>query len=89
MGNGINLPPYAVHMQSLKFRPFVDPENHVYKKIELLIFFGKIQEIKKKLDGHRPSTTCYLCAKYWNSCLLKILRNVLTKLSQPGTQTPN
>jgi len=45
--------PYAVCTQTLKFRPGV-----------LSIFFGKIQEIKKKLDGHRrPPTICYFHAK--------------------------
>jgi len=60
----IDVPAHAVYVQSLKFRPVVDPEKlHSSQKLNFSYVFGKIPEIKKTnymcidLPIYTPKTT--------------------------------
>jgi len=54
----IDLQPNAFCMQSLKFRPFVNPEHLRVQNIKFFEFFGKIPKIEKLLGFQPPITRC-------------------------------
>jgi len=82
----------------LDIEAFCRSWEFVFKK--LFFFFVKIPEIKrKKLDGHRPAPTCYLCAKlelmfsvdpekrHWQSHLTKPTQFDILQLQQQMLKT--